>query len=151
MSTHNYSADQVILVWKGIDHGDGLAQGSFISETEGAGGWANKSNARGTKATRVFNPEKMGTVDILVDQESLLHQQLLAVYELDSKPGTRSQVGPLIMTDKSTGEEVKWQNAYLAKRPNVTRSVEGGTVTWTYNYERKEQKALTTLASTVGD
>lgn len=151
MTTHNYSADSVELNWNDLDLTDGLGQGTFITETEGPGGWTTKENAKGNRVYRVFNPSKMGQVSILVDQESLVHQQLLAAYNLDSSPATRTQVALMLLTDKSSGEEISFVNAFISKRPNVARGVEGGTVPWVFMYERKEQEAITTLASTVGD
>jgi len=148
---NNYSIDNIDLVWLGVDLTDGLAQGTSVSETEGAGGWTNKSNAKGTNVVRVFNPEAMGTVSITIDQESLTHQQLLAIYNEDVKPGVRNKVGVLLLRDHSSGEEVQWKNAHLMKRPNVTRAVEAGTFVWVFSYQQKDQKPLKTLSSVVGD
>jgi hypothetical protein len=151
MPIHNHSADTVESAWIIGDLTPGFANGNFLTETEGAGGWTQKQNAHGTHTIRTFVPEKGGSLTLLVDAETLVHQQLLAVYNLDSKPATRSQVGNFVMKDTALGEVIRWVNAYIAKRPNVVKGSESQVYSYVFNYERKEQETLNTLSNVVGN
>lgn len=129
-----YSIDKVELTWAALDLKEGIAQGTSISETRTSPSWTQKPTGTG-KVVRVFNPDVSGTVTVVVDQESKVHQQLLAIAIADAE--TRSQVFPMIMIDNSTAEMFIYQNAYIMTDPDESRGTESATFSWAFYFEKK--------------
>lgn len=130
-----YSIDQVEVAWNSLDFKEGMAAGTTIVAASNASAWSNAPTGQG-KVTRVFNPDDSGTVTILVDQTSTLHQQLLSIAAADRIPATRSQVYPLKIDDTSSGEKIVFQNAYISTRPDFSRGTDAVTFPWVFAYEK---------------
>jgi hypothetical protein len=78
-----YSIDQVELTWQGLNFKPGLAQGTTVTEARNAPSFTVKPTGQG-KAVRVYNPDRTGTVAVIVDQESQLHQSLRSRFKTRS-------------------------------------------------------------------
>jgi hypothetical protein len=136
-----YSIDLVELAWLGLDFKEGLAQGTSITEARNAPSWTVKPTGQG-RAVRVYNPDRTGTVSIVVDQESQLHQQLLAIAEADRNPATRTQVATMVLKDGSSSEQINFVNAFITTEPDASRATESTTFTWVFAYENREQEPV---------
>ena len=84
-----------------------------------------------------------------IDQESKLHQQLIAIHQADKL--SRNQVFPFVITDKSTGEVVVFSNAYIMTEPDFTRATESTTVPWVFMYEKRVAIPVTDDQNVVGN
>lgn len=144
-----YSIDQVELAWMSLDFKEGLAQGSSITEARTTPSWSMKPTGQG-KIVRVYNPDKSGTISVVVDQESKLHQSLKAISQADSVAATRDQVDGMTMTDTSSGEVVNFTNAFISTEPDMSRGTESTTFTWVFIYEKRNSPEVTTLSNLVG-
>lgn len=144
-----YSIDQVELAWMGLDFKEGLAQGSSITEARTSPSWTMKPTGQG-KAVRVYNPDRTGTVSIVVDQESQLHQSLKGISQADNVAATRSQVAGMTMTDTSSGEVVNFTNAFISTEPDMTRATESATFTWVFAFESRNSPEVANLSNLVG-
>lgn len=87
-------------------------------------------------STRTYDPNRMGTVTVTLDQTSTIHRQLTAIWNQDKVPETRDKVGPMSMSDDSSGDVVTWQNAHIANRTPVSRGTEATSFAWVFNFER---------------
>lgn len=130
-----YSADLVEINFVGIDLKPGLAQGTFITEARNAPSWTLKPTGQG-RAVRVYNPDRTGTLSVVVDQESSVHRSLRAVALSDR--ATRSSVGVLTIKDGSSGETYFYKNAFVQTDPDETRGTESATFTWVFMFEDVE-------------
>jgi hypothetical protein len=144
-----YSIDQVELSWLGLDFKEGLAQGASITEARAAPSWTVKPTGQG-RAVRVYNPDRTGTVSIVVDQESQLHQSLKAIAQADQIPATRNQVATMTLTDTSSGEVINFNNAFITTEPDATRGTESATFTWVFAYETRDSAPVANLTNLVG-
>jgi len=144
-----YSIDQVELTWRGLDFKEGLAQGTTITEARNAPSFTVKPTGQG-KAVRVYNPDRTGTVAVIVDQESQLHQSLLDLASADQNPATRSVVGAMVLTDTSSGYKITFQNAFITTEPDETRGTESATFSWVFAFENV-QKDTALLTNIVGN
>ena len=144
-----YSIDQVELAWLGLDFKEGMAAGTSITEARNAPSWTIKPTGQG-RAVRVYNPDRTGTVSIVVDQESALHQSLLDISRADRIPATRNQVAVMTMTDTSSGEVVNFQNAFITTDPDLTRGTESATFTWVFGFEDVQKDPVANLTNLVG-
>jgi hypothetical protein len=134
-----YSADQVDITWKGLDFREGLATGTFITETRNAPSWTMKPQGPGGKMIRVYNPNRSGAVSVVIDQESKLHRQLRTIAKADRNPATRNQVAAMIMADASSKDRTTYKNAYIVTDPDESRGIESGTFTWSFHFETIER------------
>ena len=75
------------------------------------------------------------TLTVTVDQESKLHQQLLAIMLADDVG--RNQVFPGLMTDKSSNAVSVYQNMFIENDPDESRATESATFAWVMGFERK--------------
>lgn len=132
-----YMADLVELNWFGLDLKPGLAAGTFITEARNAPSWTQKPSGARPRVVRVFNPDRSGTVSVVVDQESAEHQRLRQLAAQDR--ATRSIVGVMTMKDGASGETVYYRNAYIQTEPDETRGVESATFTWVFLFEDVEK------------
>lgn len=144
-----YSIDQVEVAWLGLDFKEGLAQGTSITEARNAPSWTMKPTGQG-KAVRVYNPDRTGTVTIVVDQESQLHQSLLDISKADRNPATRTQVATMVLADKSSGEVVNFLNAFITTDPDLTRGTESATFSWVFAFEDVQKEPVANLTNLVG-
>ncbi len=145
-----YAIDNIELAWLGLDFKDGLAAGTSIQEARAVPSWSMKPSGAVPKITRVFDPNRSGTVTITVDQESQLHQDLLAIANADSNPSTRTQVANMVLKDNSSAEEITWKNAFIQTIPDRSRGVESTTFAWVFGFEDFANEAVETLANVVG-
>ena len=145
-----YSIDQVELSWRGLDFKEGLSAGTSIVEALTAGGFAMTATAIG-RATRTYDPNRMGTVTVTTDQTSDITRQLTAIWNQDKIAATRDKVGPMKMFDASSGDVVTWKNAHIANRVPVSRGTEVVSFAWVFNFEEADDLPnLTNLTNVVG-
>jgi hypothetical protein len=102
------------------------------------------------KAVRVYNPDRTGTVTVVVDQESQLHQSLLSITQADQNPATRTQVGTMVLSDLSSGEVINFLNAFITTEPDAVRATESSTFSWVFAFENREQAPVANLTNLVG-
>lgn len=144
-----YSIDGVELAWLGLDFKEGLAAGTSITEARTAPSWTIKATGQG-RAVRVYNPDRTGTLSVVVDQESQLHQSLLDISRADRNPATRNQVGAMVLKDTSSGEVVNFKNTFITTDPDLTRGTESATFTWVFGFEDVEKETVDPLTNLVG-
>jgi hypothetical protein len=144
-----YSIDGVELAWLGLDFKEGLAAGTSITEARTSPSWTIKATGQG-RAVRVYNPDRTGTVSVVVDQESQLHQSLLDISRADRNPATRDQVGAMVLNDTSSGEKVTWANSFITTDPDLTRATESATFTWVFGFESVDKETVDPLTNLVG-
>lgn len=130
-----YSIDHVEVNFFGIDLKPGLAQGTSITEARTSPSWTQKPTGTG-KVVRVYNPDRSGTLSIVVDQESAVHQQLRSLSLTDR--ASRNVVGVLTVKDTTSGESFFYTNAYISTDPDETRGTDSATFTWVFNFEDVE-------------
>lgn len=145
-----YSIDQVELTWAGLDFKEGMAQGTTITEARNAPSFTVKPTGQGG-AVRVYNPDRTGTVTVLVDQESQLHQSLLDLAEADQNPATRNIVSPMVMTDTSSGYKITYLNAFITTEPDETRGTESAVFSWVFAFENLQKDTQDPLTNIVGN
>ena len=131
-----YSIDHVELTWQGLDFKPGLAAGSTIVEARTTPSFSQKTSANG-EAIRVGNPDRTGTLSVLVNQESQLQQQLVVLAKDDQL--NRNIVGAMVLKDTTSGEQFTYQNAYITVQPDETRATESSDFTWVFNFEKIER------------
>lgn len=146
-----YAIDNIELSWLGLDFKDGLAAGTSVQEARNAPTFTMKPAGAVSKIVRVHNPDRSGTVTITVDQESQLHQDLLALANSERNPATRDKVGNMVLRDLSAGEEITWKNAFITTIPDRSRAVESTTFGWVFGFEDFTNEAVETLANVVGN
>jgi hypothetical protein len=142
-----YGIDRVDFSWNGLDFKEGMAAGSTITETQAAPRTTKKPTGQG-KIVRVFDPNRSGTLAVLVDQESKLHQQLLAIAEEDRV--NRNQVANGVMSDTSSGYVVNYKNMYIQTEPDEVRATTSSVFTWLFDYEVKEAQPIAEPTNAVG-
>jgi hypothetical protein len=130
-----YSIDFVEINFFGVDLKPGLAQGSSITEARNAPSWTQKPTGQG-RVVRVYNPDRSGTLSVVLDQESAQHQSLRALAATDRV--SRNIVGVLTVKDTTSGETFFYRNAYIMTEPDEARGTESGTFTWVFNFEGVE-------------
>ena len=146
-----YSIDNVELAWLGIDFKEGLAAGTSIQEARSVPSFSMKPSGAVPKVTRVYDPNRSGTVTIIVDQESVLHQQLKAIANADRIPATRTQVADMVLKDNTANEEITWKNAHIVSIPDRSRGVESTTFSWVFNFEDFKDEEVANLTNIVGN
>ncbi len=144
-----YSIDTVEAAWLGLDFKEGLAQGASITEAKTTSPWSIVPTGQG-KVTRVYNPDRSGTLSVVVDQTSQLHQSLKGIAEADRLPATRNQVATFKITDTASGEVFDFLNAFILTDPDMIRGTEASTFTWVFGFEKRESPEVTTLTNLVG-
>lgn len=130
-----YSIERCEVNFFGIDLKPGLAQGTSITEARTSPSWTQKPTGTG-KVVRVYNPDRSGTLSIVVDQESAVHQQLRSLSLTDR--ASRNVVGVLTVKDTTSGESFFYTNAYISTDPDETRGTDSATFTWVFNFEDVE-------------
>ena len=142
-----YSIDHVEVSWFGLDLKPGLAQGTSITEARTTPSWTNKATGLG-KVVRVYNPDRSGTLSVVVDQESAIHQDLRALALTDRL--SRNVVGPLVVVDTSSGEAFYYKNSYISTEPDESRGTDSTTFTWTFNFEDVEHASTNVNQNVIG-
>ena len=144
-----YSIDQVEVSWFGLSFKEGLAAGTSITAARNAPSFTQKVNGAVPRVVRVYNPDRSGTITIVVDQESLLHQQLRELANIDVI--ARNVVGPMTVRDNSNDETLVYQNAYITTEPNETRGTDSATVEWVFGFENFVKTPALGNANVVGN
>lgn len=141
-----YSIDNVDLSWLGNDLTEGLAAGTSIQEARAAQSWSMKVGAKGN-ATRIYNPDRSGTLTITVDQESQGHAILIGIAKAD-RIG-RDKVGPLVLVDNTSGQKIIFKRAFILGEPDESRGVESATFAWVFGFEGRESVTPDNLTNVV--
>lgn len=128
-----YSIDHVELDWEGLDLKEGLAAGSTITEARTAPSWSMKTSANG-EGIRTFNPDRSATISVLMNQESKTHQQLRQLAQDDRD--NRNVVGPMVLKDTTSGEQLTYHNAFIVTDPDEVRATESSDFTWVFMCDR---------------
>ena len=131
-----YDITKVEVSWFGLDLKQGLAQGTSITEARTTASFSSKPTGMGP-VVRIYNPDRSGTVSIVVDQESQTHQDLRALATTDRI--ARNIVGPMVVRDMTSGEVFYYKNSYISTEPDETRGTESATFTWVFNFESVEK------------
>lgn len=138
MTTRNYAIEKVEIAWAlpglAIDLKEGIAAGTSVQEAKANPRYTAKPTGTGS-VVRVRNPSRAGELTITVDQESKTHQQLTERMIADDLAG--NVVGPIVMSDLSSGEVFNYRNAYIANEPDESRGTESATFPWVFGYEEK--------------
>lgn len=145
-----YSIDNVEVGWLGLDFKEGLAQGTSITVTKTTVAFTQKPRGIGG-TTRVYNPDRSGTVTFLIDQESQLHQSLKGLANSERTPSGRDKVGEMAIRDLTSGEILKLKNAFITAIPDYVRGTESQVFSWVFGFEDFEDEEVTTLSNVVGD
>ncbi len=124
-----YAIDGVEFTWNGLDFKPGFAATTFVTITSNVPTSTYKPTANGG-GVRVFNVDRSKGLVVTVDQESTLHQQLLAVMNQDRQ--TRDQVADGKLNDTSSGEVWNLNKMFIAGDPDISRGIESTTFDWTF-------------------
>lgn len=143
-----YSSDRIVASWSGLALDEGLAEGSFFVVRRNSPTWRQRVNGLGG-TIRLFNPDRSGEVDFLINTESRTHSALLALAITDRF--TRVISGPLVVTDLNTGEVFVFTNAYLTTEPDEQRATTSVEVTWTFAFTSLEHTPAVPTLNTVGN
>lgn len=81
----------------------------------------------------MFNPDLSGQVALSLDKESNTHQSLVTIATADFF--SRSIIGPMTITDRSTREVTVLNNAYISTVPNLQWGTQSTVLTWVFNFE----------------
>jgi hypothetical protein len=98
---------------------------------------------------RLFNPDRSGEVDFLINNESRTHSLLLALATTDRF--TRAIQGPIVMVDLNSGELFTFTNAYITTEPDEQRATTSVEVTWTFAFTSIEHTPAIPARNSVGD
>ena len=142
-----YASDEVLVTWSGLDLTPGLAAGSFMVPRRTRRTWEQRDNGVGG-TIRLFNPSRSGEVDIVVDQESKVHQQLVALAAVDRL--TKAIQAPLVVVDRNTKETFVFTNAYLVTEPDEQRATASVEITWTFGFTTIEHQPNLSDQNVVG-
>jgi len=142
----NYAIDRVEIAWQGVDFKRGLATGTSFTEARTGPSFTQTMTANG-EAIRTYMSDRSGAVTILVDQTSRLHQDLRELAESDRN--SRTIVGPMVVKDNNSGEQLTYKNAYIATQPDEVRGTEASIFSWLFNFEGFE-KTVSKVVNVVG-
>lgn len=142
-----YSSDLIAVSWSGIPLEEGLAEGSFVVFRRNAPTWTQRANGLGG-TIRLYNPDRSGEVDFLINTESKTHQRLTALAITDRL--TRSVQGAMLVRDLNTGESFVCTNAYITTEPDEQRATSSVEVTWTFAYTSLDKIPNTSDRNVVG-
>jgi hypothetical protein len=144
MSDTQYSIDEVTVSWTvpvpppnqppSLDLKVGTAKGSQITEARTGARWTLTEDGTGS-AHYVEMPGSSGTLTLRVVQQSALNQRLSERMIADRL--TKNQVGPLLVSDLSSGESWIFVNVRILQEPNMVRGDEGVVNEWTFGYTHR--------------
>jgi hypothetical protein len=132
-----YGFQQVEASWTtpagSVDLKEGCTQDGALEEAQAAQTWSLRSDGQGGGLyTRLV--DGTGTLTLTAEQESGINQRLHVIHNLDKAFG--NAVGPIVVTDASSGDVAVYHNARIMARPNLGRGVSAGTVQWVFGYTR---------------
>ena len=147
-----FSSDLIEATWAVIglapvDLKPGLATGTYIQPVRDVPSWTKKPNGVGG-IVRLFNPNRSGSLTLLIDAESRTHQELITIANLDLV--TRSLTGPLVTRDGNTREVTIYNKAYIATIPDIPKGVSGAVIPWRFEYESSLQQPFGFNENVVG-
>lgn len=142
-----YSSDLVAVSWSGVSLEEGLAEGSFLVIRRNRPAWSQRANGLGG-TIRLYNPDRSGELDLLINTESQTHQRLLALAITDRL--SRTVQGPIFVRDLNTGEAIVLTNAYITTEPDEQRATASVEVTWTFAFTSIEHAPNTSDRNVVG-
>jgi hypothetical protein len=143
-----YASDEVKVAWFGLVRlEDGLARGTYIRESRANPQWQYKADGMGD-AIPMYFPNTNGFITLSFDRESRQHIQLTSLANADR--ATRSIVGPLYVTDKTSGLVQLYNKARLAGRPNYLTGTGPSVVPWVFLYAQSEGQTFGTDNNMVG-
>ncbi len=148
MTTFNYSSDRVEFAWAGLDFKEGFATGTYLQEAATTPDFSVKPTASGS-IVRVFNADDSGTLTVTVDQESKLHQQLIAISKADRN--TRDQVFAGKLNDTSNSQVTNYKNMFITNQPDESRGTESATFAWVFMFEAKNTDEVVNPTNIVGN
>lgn len=148
MAMRQYSADQVEIAWQGLDFNEGLASGTFQQEAQNAPKYSLKVGKSRNSQYRTRSTDRSGTNTLLVDMESQLHQDLIALSNTDDNPETANIVGKMTVKDLSTGEIMEYENTFLLTDSDQAKSTEPGTASWLFGYGIRTKKPVESSQNT---
>ena len=137
-----------MVSWSGVPMREGLAEGSFVVIRRTRPTWTQRQNGTGG-TIRLFNPDRSGEVDFLINNESRTHSLLLALATTDRF--TRAIQGPIVMVDLNSGELFTFTNAYITTEPDEQRATTSVEVTWTFAFTSIEHTPAIPARNNVGD
>jgi len=143
-----YAADQVTVSFTGIDLTPGLAQGTFVQESEPPQTWRVRPNGVGG-IVYTFHPNQSGTVTITLDASSEEHAKLLAFFTADRI--SRSLVGVLIVRDHTDSTTAVFSKARILGRPPLKRGTQHAVEPWVFGFELPLVTRLQPNKNVVGD
>jgi hypothetical protein len=144
-----YYSNAIEVTWQDLDFKEGLAQGSFITPARNAPSFSQKPQLNG-KYIRSFNADKGGTVTVLVNQSSDLHQKLLEIALEDRVPSGK-KVGPMVIKDIASGRQTTFQNAYIQSETDEAFALEDSDLSWVFGFEKVEYTNPQDNANLVGN
>lgn len=148
-----HSADLIEAAWAplgrpSIDFKEGLARGTFIMPVRNVKTWTQRPNGVGG-VLHLYTADRSGTLTLLIDIESAVHQQLVTLANLDV--ALRSIVGPLVIRDANTKEVSFYNKARIETEPDTPKGTAAGVVPWRFLFETYLRQSLTTTANVVGN
>jgi hypothetical protein len=142
-----YSPDRIAASWSGLPLEEGLAEGSFFVIRRNAPTWTQRQNGLGG-TIRLFNPDRSGEVDFLINTESKTHSALLLLATTDRF--TRLIRAPLVVRDLNTQEIFVFTRAYITTEPDEQRATRSVEVTWTFAFTSIEHTPAVPGLNSVG-
>lgn len=143
-----YAADSVTISFTGIDLTPGLAQGTFVQESEPPQTWRVRNNGVGG-IVYTYHPNQSGTVTITLDASSEEHAKLLGFFTADR--ATRSLVGALIVRDQTDSTTAVFSKARILGRPPFKRGTQHAVEPWIFGFEFALVTRLNPNKNVVGD
>ncbi len=131
----NYSTDQVVTIWNGINI-TGYAADTFIEVEREEDGWTVYVGSLGD-VCRTKNLNRTGKITITLMQTSPINDLLAARATLDESTG--DEFGPIQIKDLNGTMLVYGAEAWIMKRPKIERGKESGTVQWVFMVAQLEQ------------
>lgn len=124
----NYAADQVIVVWNGVNI-NGFADDTFVEIERDEDGFALLNGALGD-VTRARMLARAGKITITLMAHAPVNTQLAALAQKDESFG--DGYGPIMVKDLTNNMLASGAEAWIIKRPKIERAKEGGTVQWVF-------------------
>lgn len=113
---------------------DGRINGSFASLTKDNGRWIKETDGNGN-ATRVFLPNKGGTLSLVISASSPTNALLSRAVSIDEE--IQNVVGVMVLRDLSGDSIITLESAYLVDWPDLEYMTESrGDRTWVWDCER---------------
>ena len=132
MAFGNYSFKNVNAIF-GITEIQGFAEGDdVVNITFDTEQFMDQAGAKGD-VVRTQTSDNRATVVIKLLQTSESYKELMALFNLDRQTG--SNVLPLTVINKETGETFIGNNAWIQKAPDMVRGQNANTVEFTFRVD----------------